>query len=70
MSHGDVLRRAALRFAGLPVDDYDRIAVDPASVTTVELGESGGRRGAVGEQSTSSMKPDAGGQQAGDGAPR
>ena len=50
VSHGDVIRCAALHFAGLPLDDYARIAIDPASVTTIELGARSGRLVAVNEQ--------------------
>ncbi len=38
VSHCDVIRAALLHVLGLGLDRYDRIAVDPASVSTVEIG--------------------------------
>jgi probable phosphoglycerate mutase len=43
VSHCDVIRATLLLYLGLPVDAYDRIAVDPASVSTVAIGDWGAR---------------------------
>lgn len=36
-SHGDVIRSAVLHYLGMPLDFYDRIVIDPASVTVLEF---------------------------------
>lgn len=36
-SHGDVIRAAVMHYAGIPLDFYERIEIDPASVNTIEL---------------------------------
>ncbi|HYF57126.1 MAG TPA: histidine phosphatase family protein [Salinarimonas sp.] len=43
VSHCDVIRAALLHVLGLSLDLYDRIAVDPASVSTLALGDWGAR---------------------------
>lgn len=43
VSHCDVIRATLLHVLGLPLDRYDRIVVDPASVSTVEIGAWGAR---------------------------
>jgi probable phosphoglycerate mutase len=43
VSHCDVIRATLLLYLGLSVDAYDRIAVDPASVSTVAVGDWGAR---------------------------
>lgn len=37
VSHGDVLRFAVLHYAGIPLDEYERIEIHPASVSAVLL---------------------------------
>ena len=41
ISHGDVIRAALCYFLGTPLDLYDRIKIDPASISTVLLEENG-----------------------------
>ena len=36
-SHGDIIRAAVLHYLGMPLDFYERIRIDPASITVVEL---------------------------------
>jgi probable phosphoglycerate mutase len=43
VSHCDVIRAALLHVLGLSLDRYDRIAVDPASVSTLAIDEWGAR---------------------------
>ena len=40
-SHCDVIRAAIMHYAGIPLDFYQRIRIDPASVTTVDLDDYG-----------------------------
>jgi probable phosphomutase (TIGR03848 family) len=42
-SHGDVIRAALLYYLGMPLDFFQRIEIHPASVSTVELSETGPR---------------------------
>ena len=37
VSHGDVLRFAVLHYAGIPLDEYHRIEIHPASVSALRL---------------------------------
>ena len=37
VSHADVIRAAVLHYAAIPLDDFGRIQIDPASVTAVDL---------------------------------
>jgi broad specificity phosphatase PhoE len=37
VSHGDVLRFALLHYAGIPLDEYHRIEIHPASVSALRL---------------------------------
>jgi probable phosphomutase (TIGR03848 family) len=43
VSHGDVIKAALLQQLGLPVDAYGRFDIDPASISTVAVGEWGSR---------------------------
>lgn len=43
VSHCDVIRALLLQILGLPIDSYDRIAVDPASLSILDLWPGGGR---------------------------
>jgi probable phosphoglycerate mutase len=43
VSHGDVIKSALLYHLGLPVDAYDRFDVDPASISTLVVGEWGSK---------------------------
>jgi broad specificity phosphatase PhoE len=43
VSHGDVIRSVLLGILGLSLDAFDRIAVDPGSLSLVELWPGGGR---------------------------
>ena len=43
VSHGDVIRAVLLAVLGLSPDAYDRLAVAPASVSTLDLWPGGGR---------------------------
>jgi probable phosphoglycerate mutase len=38
VSHGDVIRTVIAHYLGSPLDLYERIAVDPASITAIDLG--------------------------------
>lgn len=42
-SHSDVIKTAVLTLIGAPLDHYYRLAVDPASITTVDLWQGGGK---------------------------
>jgi broad specificity phosphatase PhoE len=42
-SHSDVIRAAVLYYLGMPVDFYDRLLIEPASVSVVDLADSGPR---------------------------
>jgi probable phosphoglycerate mutase len=37
VTHGDVIRAAVMHFAGISLDLFGRIEIDPASVTTIQL---------------------------------
>lgn len=43
VSHSDVIKTAVLTLLGAPLEHYNRLAVDPASVTTVDLWRNGGK---------------------------
>lgn len=43
VSHGDVLRFAVLHYAGIPLDEYHRIEIHPASVSALRLSPGGAR---------------------------
>jgi len=43
VSHGDVIKAALLRHLGLPIDAYGRFDIDPASISTVAVGDWGSR---------------------------
>ena len=43
VSHGDVIRAVLLHVLGLSVASYDRLVVEPASISVVELWPGGGR---------------------------
>jgi probable phosphoglycerate mutase len=42
-SHADLIRLAIAYFIGTPLDLFQRIAISPASISTLHLGESGSR---------------------------
>jgi broad specificity phosphatase PhoE len=42
-SHSDVIRAAVLYYLGMPIDFYDRLLIDPASVSVIDLVDSGPR---------------------------
>jgi broad specificity phosphatase PhoE len=50
VSHGDVIKSAILHYLGLPLDAYDRIEVEPASVSTLEIGDWGNKIVALNEK--------------------
>lgn len=50
VSHCDVIRAALVTVLGLSLDAYDRIAVDPGSLSLVELWPGGGRLLGLNEQ--------------------
>jgi probable phosphoglycerate mutase len=43
VSHGDPIKAALLYLVGLPIDSYDKITVDPASISTVAIGDWGSK---------------------------
>lgn len=43
VSHGDVIKAALLYHLGLPIDAYGRFDIDPASVSTVAVGDWGAK---------------------------
>jgi probable phosphoglycerate mutase len=43
VSHGDVIKAALLYHLGLPIDAFARIEVEPASVSTIAVGEWGSK---------------------------
>lgn len=43
VSHGDVIRAVLLGILGLSIDAYDRLLVEPASISVVDLWPGGGR---------------------------
>ena len=50
VTHGDVIKGAVLHYLGLPLDDYQRIEVEPASVSTIEIGDWGSKIAALNEK--------------------
>jgi broad specificity phosphatase PhoE len=50
VSHCDVIRAVLLHILGLTIDSYDRIAVDPASLSTLDLWPCGGRVAGLNER--------------------
>jgi|SRR5581483_8965881 len=50
VTHGDVIRFALLHYLGIPIDFFHRLEVEPASVSTIELGDSSVRVLAVNER--------------------
>jgi len=50
VSHAEPIRAAVLHYCGLPLDDFARIAVEPASITTVLLRGRNGRIGRANER--------------------
>jgi len=42
VTHAEIIRVAILEFRGLALQDYFKVRVDPASVTTLRLGKHGG----------------------------
>jgi broad specificity phosphatase PhoE len=49
VSHGDAIRAAVLHYMGLPIDAYADFEIDPGTVTTVVVAESGGKVVALNE---------------------
>ena len=43
VTHSDVIKTAVLTLLAAPLNHYNRLAVDPASITTVDLWRGGGR---------------------------
>ena len=43
VSHADVIKTALLTLLGSPLERHDRIVIDPASITTVDLWPGGGK---------------------------
>ncbi|MBQ0824822.1 histidine phosphatase family protein [Microvirga terrae] len=43
VSHGDVIKAALLYHLGMPIDAYDRIDVEPASISTLVVGDWGSK---------------------------
>jgi probable phosphoglycerate mutase len=43
VSHGDIIKLAAAYFLGIPLDQFQRLLVFPASITTLQIGEHGAR---------------------------
>jgi probable phosphoglycerate mutase len=43
VSHADVIKAALLHILGLPLGAYQRIQIDPASISTVVLGNWGSK---------------------------
>jgi broad specificity phosphatase PhoE len=43
VSHSDVIKAALLYYLGLPIDAYSRFDIDPASVSTLVVGEWGSK---------------------------
>jgi broad specificity phosphatase PhoE len=50
VSHCDVIRAVLLKVLGMPIDSYDRIAVDPASLSILDLWPGGGRVAGLNER--------------------
>ena len=49
VSHGDVIRAAVLHYLKRPIDAYHTFEIDPGSVTTLVLEQSGGKVVALNE---------------------
>jgi broad specificity phosphatase PhoE len=43
VSHGDVIRAAVLHYLKRPIDAYHTFEIDPGSITTLALDETGGK---------------------------
>jgi broad specificity phosphatase PhoE len=43
VSHSDVIKAALLYHLGLPIDAYSRIEVEPASISTLVVGDWGSK---------------------------
>lgn len=43
VSHGDVIKAALLYHLGMPIDGYTRFEIDPASISTVVVGDWGSK---------------------------
>ena len=43
VSHGDVIKAAAAYFLGVPLDLFQRLVIDPASVTVIAVDDYGPR---------------------------
>jgi broad specificity phosphatase PhoE len=43
VSHSDVIKAALLYHLGLPIDAYSRFDIDPASISTLVVGEWGSK---------------------------
>jgi probable phosphoglycerate mutase len=43
VSHSDVIKAALLFHLGLPIDAYQRFDIDPASISTLVIGDWGSR---------------------------
>lgn len=43
VSHGDVIKAVVLTLLGASLDRHDRLAIDPASLTTIDLWPGGGK---------------------------
>ena len=50
VTHADVIKAAVLHHLGLSLDAYDRIDIEPASVTTLVVGDWGSKIAALNEQ--------------------
>ena len=50
VSHGDVIRAAVLYYLGVSIADFDRVEIDPASITTLVVGDWGARIVAMNER--------------------
>jgi broad specificity phosphatase PhoE len=50
VTHGDVIKSAVLHYLRLSLDDYDRIDIDPASVSTIVIGDWGHKIAALNER--------------------
>jgi broad specificity phosphatase PhoE len=53
VSHADVIRSAILHYLGLSLDAYDRIVVDPATISTLVVGNWGAKLLSLNEPVTS-----------------
>ena len=43
VSHSDVIKAALLYFLGLPIDAYGRFEIEPASISTLAVGDWGAK---------------------------